>query len=57
MKQGGAVKLTVSPTARLDRRFPQRLLLRDYTRQELARVCEVKARKFGRRCALPTRPS
>merc|ERR1711871_1837827 len=33
----------------LDRRFPQRLMLRDYTPAELARVCEVKAKKFGRR--------
>jgi SpoVK/Ycf46/Vps4 family AAA+-type ATPase len=32
----------------LDRRFPSRLHLQDYSRHELARVCEVKARGFGR---------
>jgi SpoVK/Ycf46/Vps4 family AAA+-type ATPase len=32
----------------LDRRFPQRLHLRDYSKDQLAEVCEIKARGFGR---------
>lgn len=32
----------------LDRRFPQRLHLRDYSKDQLAEVCRIKARGFGR---------
>ena len=32
----------------LDRRFPSRLHLADYSAHELARVCEIKAKGFGR---------
>ena len=32
----------------LDRRFPQRLHLRDYAKDQLAEVCLIKAKTFGR---------
>lgn len=34
----------------LDRRFPKRLVLPNYTKHEIARICEIKAeREFNRK--------